>query len=231
MRVMFMLLLGSMLIAPARVRSGPACSDRVLPVIAQVHDYAHVQSAQLLRSIELVERIYGKIGVRLEWLDTVQQPVRRAPSIEVDITPPARIPQLTVIIVTGEMALRGGIADGILGYAAVPSDGGMGRIAYVIYERVQQVAREGRRDESDLLAFVVAHETGHLLLGRGVRSPVGLMKCHWERRDMQSLNAQTLKFSESHALRIRTALQSRMAIDDSGTCVTASSAPTEERLR
>lgn len=230
MRVMFMLVLGTLLITPMRVRSAPACSDRGLAITAQVHDYAHVNATQLRRSSELVASIYEKIGVQLEWLGPVQHPVRRAPLVEEGIRPPARVAQLTVIIVTGAMALRGGVPAGILGYAAVPSDGGMGRIAYVIYERVQQIAREGNRDESELLAFVVAHETGHLLLGRGVRSHVGLMKCHWDRRDMQSLDAQRLKFSEPHALRIRTALQNRMAADDGGTCVSASAQP-EEHLR
>jgi hypothetical protein len=231
MRVMLMLLLGTMLMWATHVRAAPACADRELAVAAQIHDYAHVQSVQLLRSRELVARVYEKIGVRLEWLATVQQPIRRAQSDVEDIRPPAQIAQLTVIIETDEMAKRGNVPDGVLGYAAVPGDGGMGRIAYVIYERVHQIAREGGRNESDLLAFVMAHETGHLLLGRGVRAPVGLMKCHWDRREMQRLEAHTLEFSEAHALRIRNALENRLAADAGVACATASSASPEEHLR
>ena len=100
-----------------------------------------------------------------------------------------------------------------------------------VYERVNQIAREGGRNESDLLAFVMAHETGHLLLGRGVRAPAGLMKCHWDRREMQRLEAQTLEFSEAHALRIRNALENRPAADAGVACATASSAQPEEHLR
>ena len=108
---------------------------------------------------------------------------------------------------------------------------GLGRIAYVIYERVHQLAREGGRSESDLLAFVMAHETGHLLLGRGVRAPAGLMKCHWDRRDMQRLEARTLEFSEAHALRIRNALENKPAAEAGSACAAASSAHPEQHLR
>ena len=104
MRVMLMLLLGTMLMWVTHVRAAPACEGRELAVTAQIHDYAHVQSAQLLRSRELVARVYEKIGVRLDWLPTLQQPIRRAQSEEEDIRPPARIAQLAVIIKTDEMA-------------------------------------------------------------------------------------------------------------------------------
>ncbi len=229
MRVMIVLLLGTVPIWTTHVRAAPPCTDRGLAVTAQVHDYAHVQPAQLLRSRALVARVYEKIGVRLDWFDTVQQSIRRPPLADEDTRPPVRIPELTVIIMAGEMAKRGSIPDGVLGYAAVPSDGGMGRIAYVLYERVQQIAREGARNEGDLLAFVMAHETGHLLLGRGVRAPVGLMRCHWERGDMQRLDAERLEFLEPHALRIRNALASRPEPGAGGACATASSAQPEER--
>jgi hypothetical protein len=220
-----------MLLLTTHVRAAPACTDRDLAVTAQIHDYARVQPAQLLRSRALVARVYEKIGVRLDWLATVQQPIRQAePDVE-GTRPPAQIAQLTVIIETAEMAKSGNVPDGVLGYAVVPADGGMGRIAYVLYERVHQVAREGGRNESDLLAFVMAHETGHLLLGRGVRAPVGLMKCHWERREMQRLEAHTLEFSEAHALRIRNALENRVAADGGGACAAASSATPDEHLR
>ena|SRR5687768_4858440 len=231
MRVMLMLLLGTMLMWTTDVRTAPACTDREFTVTAQIHDYAHVPSVQLLRSREIVARVYAKIGVRLDWLATVQQPIRRAQAEVEDIKPSAQVAQLTVIIETDEMAKRGSVPDGVLGYAAVPEDGGMGRIAYIIYERVHQLARESGRNESNLLAFVMAHETGHLLLGRGVRAPVGLMKCHWDRREMQRLEAQTLEFSEAHASRIRNALGNRSAADAGGACAAASSASPEDHLR
>jgi hypothetical protein len=228
---MLMLLSGTMLMWATQLRAAPGCADRELVVTAQVHDYAHVQPVQLLRSREIVARVYERIGVRLDWLATVRQPVRRPPSDVEEIKPPAQIAQLTVIIETNEMAKRGSVPDGVLGYAVVPADGGMGRIAYVIYERVHQIAREGGRSESDILAFVMAHETGHLLLGRGVRAPVGLMKCHWDRRDMQRLEPRKLEFSETHALRIRNALENKPAAEAGGACAAASSARPEDQLR
>jgi hypothetical protein len=231
MRVILMLLLGTMAMGATHLRAGAVCTDREIVVTAQIHDYAHVQAVQLLRSREIVAQVYERIGVRLDWLATVRQPVRREQSDVEDIRPPAQIAQLTVIIETDEMAKQGSVPDGVLGYAVVPADGGMGRIAYVLYERVHQIAREGGRSESELLAFVMAHETGHLLLGRGVRAPAGLMKCHWERREMQRLEARKLEFSEAHALRIRNALENRPGSDADSVCAAASSDRPDAHLR
>jgi hypothetical protein len=76
------------------------------------------------------------------------------------------------------MAARGRVADGVLGFAAVASEG-MGRIAYVIYDRVRSIATEAATPEGELLGFVMAHEIGHLLLPRGPQPSAGLMKDCW----------------------------------------------------
>ena len=229
MRTLFVLLLATLLLPTPRVNAERACTNRALTVTAQLHDYVNVPNDSLLRARELVAAVYKKIGVSIEWLPTIRHGNRRSPPQGDDVKPSDRIAQLTMIIVTGDMAGRGRIPDGVLGYAAVPEDGGMGRIGYVIYHRVRQIAHDAHRDESELLAFVLTHETGHLLLGRGVRATAGLMRCHWEQRDVQQMDARKLEFLQPHAERIRHALENRPAADDA--CVTASSVDPVEHLR
>ena len=77
------------------------------------------------------------------------------------------------------------------------------------------------------MGFVVAHEAGHLLLGRGARSTTGLMKCYWDRHKMQQLDALNLGFSELQAFRIRNTLKDGGLRADS-TCVTTSHADRSE---
>jgi hypothetical protein len=210
MRRVFILLIGILIItqtAPLRVAAAPECLERDLAVTVQIHDYEHLAGDRLSRASEIVSRLYAKIGVRIEWLGVLQQDTRRVRSTIDEKAPRVPIAQLTVIVLTPKMAARGRVPDGILGYAAVPPEGGMGRIAYVIYDRVRQIAAEARTNEIDLLAFVIAHETGHLLLGRGSRSATGVMKCLWDRRKIQQLDTLKLGFSELQAFRIRDTLK------------------------
>ncbi len=176
-------------------------------VTIQIHDYAHVPGGWLSSATDIVTRIYRANGIRIEWHEVLQHGKRRKKSDkEEERTTNTPIAQVSLMILTPEMAARGRIPTDVLGYAAVPHDGGMGRIAYVIYDRIQRIAASGRPNEVELLAFVMAHETGHLLLGRGSGTESGLMKCHWDFRGIQQLDARKLEFSELQAGRIRNAL-------------------------
>jgi len=220
---MFLLLMAALPICATQVRAAPECRERDLAVTVQLHDYVHVPSERLSRAMEIVTQMYGKIGVRIDWLGVSRRDTRRVHSTIDPKTPRVPIAQITVIILTPAMAARGRIPEGVLGYAAVPVEGGMGRIAYMIYDRVRRVAEEGRVNEVALLGFVLTHETGHLLLGRGARSTAGLMKCYWDRLKMQEVDALNMEFSELQAFRIRNTLLNADS-SQASTCVTASDA-------
>ena len=163
----------------------------------QIHNW-RVPSRALSRASALVTSAYAKIGVRTEWTGVVQQKVggrRSEPPSETSRIP---IAQLTIIILTPKMAARGRFADGVLGVAAVASEG-MGRIAYAIYDRVTRTAAMAGINEGDLLGFVMAHEIGHLLLPHGSQPENGLMRGRWEIRDFQRTDVSTLEFSPLQA--------------------------------
>ena len=50
------------------------------------------------------------------------------------------------------------------------------RIATVIYPRVEQLANGDRRQLSQILGHIMAHELGHLLLGHETHSAAGVMR-------------------------------------------------------
>jgi hypothetical protein len=199
-------------IVTAQLRAAPECPRRELSITVRLHDYEHLPGESLTRASEIVTRLYEKIGVRIEWLGALRPDTRRARAVSDPEAPRVPLAELTVNILTTKMAARGRIPDGILGYAAVPPEGGMGRIAYVIYDRVRQTARGGPVKEVDLLGFVIAHETGHLLLGRGSRSETGLMQCYWEHGKIQRLDARAVGFSELQAGQIRETLRNGPAM-------------------
>lgn len=210
MRGVLAFLLVALSLDGARLSAAPECSDRDLAVTVQIHDYVHLPGERLSRASEIVTRMYSEIGVRTEWLGVVQQDTHRTHAPTTREGPRLPIAQLTIIILTPEMTARGRIPEGVLGFAAVPSEG-MGRIAYVVYHRVRQVAEEGAASEVDLLGFVMTHETAHLLLGRGSDLDSGLMKGHWARRDFQEIDALKLGFSEVQAEQIRNTLENNPA--------------------
>lgn len=199
----------------------PSRSDADLSVTVRIHDYAHVPGDLLSRASDQVTRLYETIGVHTTWYDVLQFPLKRARSRGEDANLP--LAQLTINILTPEMASRRPIQADVLGFAVVPQDG-MGRIAYVIYDRVHRVAAGAAASDVDLLGFVLAHEIGHLL---GLRSPDGLLKCHWDRLEVRQMNVRNVEIQPFEAQRIRSTIE-----QDSATALAAARAgarPPERR--
>ncbi len=86
------------------------------------------------------------------------------------------------------------------------SESRAGYLAEVYYETTQSLASREQLEPEDLLASVMAHELGHLLLGPG-HAPDGVMRAAWDGRDLESIRMGRLKFSRVEAVRIHQALQ------------------------
>ena len=193
-------------IAAPRSSPTPQCVEHELTVTAQVHDYWHLSGESLATASEIVSRLYDGIGVRIEWFPPLKQDLRRPGATAARAPSGARIAQMTVIVLTPEMAVRGHIQEGVLGLAAVPEDG-MGRIAYVVYDRVQHAAAGSGADEVKLMGSVMAHEISHLLLGRGSHTGAGLMKDHLNHFDVRQLAEMKFEFSDLQADQIRRTIE------------------------
>jgi hypothetical protein len=209
MRSVIALLMITVAISGVRLSSAPEHRDGELPVTIQIHDYSRVPPESLSRATTVVTRLYDTIGVRTEWIG-VLRPRERTESVRRDGKAPAAIGQLTIIVLTTKMAARGRVADGVLGFAAVASEG-MGRIAYVVYDRVRLLAAEAATPEGELLGFVMAHEIGHLLLPRGPQPSAGVMKGCWTAHDFHGMDVLKLGFSPQQALHIRRTIENEAA--------------------
>lgn len=177
-----------------------------LPMTIQIHDYWHVSPDLLARAREIVTATYAHIGVRTEWLGVVRKNEKHPAAMDGGSTVRLPVAQVTFIILTPTMAARGRIEEGALGFAAVPAEG-MGRIAYAIYDRVRDKAARAAMNEGDLLAFVMMHEIAHLLLPPASHTQTGLMRGHWNVRDLQQTDVLKLAFSSEEVSGIRRMLQ------------------------
>jgi hypothetical protein len=150
-----------------------------LPAIhLQMDNDAGVPAVMLKKSQDEVARIFADAGLRVEWIES-------GPSFTVQIIPIAlgyRSPSSPVMGVT----LRNR----------------SGATARIFFNQVQDFARAWDVDVSTLLAYVMAHEIGHLLLPRLPHSATGLMKAEWDRTLVREAAAGSLTFTEAQVTRI-----------------------------
>jgi len=129
----------------------------------------------------VVGRIFHQIGTRIEWRCSSgsAQP----------------------IMITLSTDPRDGSHPGALAYAQ-PFAAGI----LVFYDRVQRFPRQMR---AHLLAHVLAHEITHVLQGTMRHSESGIMKAHWDDRDLREMSAWGLEFTPGDVLLIHQGMAAR----------------------
>jgi hypothetical protein len=87
---------------------------------------------------------------------------------------------------------------------AYPDEQVAGYFAYVFYDRIQELAQRRRLGHA-LLADVMAHEIGHLLLGSTSHSASGIMCAHWNYEELRKVSEGAMSFipSQSRIMRDR----------------------------
>jgi hypothetical protein len=166
----------------------------------RIHDYAHVGPEVLVRAQRLVSDSYRSIGVRTAWAATLHHVSGMEGPTACDVTE-----DLTIIVLSARMAERSRLPKDVVGRAAVGPGGG-GRVAYIMYDRVAASAVQADWDVGDLMAVVVAHEVGHLLLPIGSHSPDGLMRGQWDVNELRQTDPRALAFTAGQAELIRDTL-------------------------
>jgi hypothetical protein len=145
----------------------------------QMVNHANVPAAVLNASQDEVARIFAIAGLSVEWAETG--------------------PRFTVQIVH----------TGVVGYRKAPSTVmGValrkpgGATAQIFFNHVQDFARSYRIGLSTLLAHVIAHEIGHLLLPHMPHSTTGLMQAVWDEALVREARAGSLMFTDEQIKRI-----------------------------
>ena len=99
-------------------------------------------------------------------------------------------------------------SDGTLGYA-------VGDTATISLRRVSENAAKSGTMVQVVLARVLAHEIGHMLLGRQGHSSTGIMRAHWQSTDYHGANLRAFLFNPEQAGRIRSEIRKRWQGQDS----------------
>jgi hypothetical protein len=168
----------AVMITVARVAD--AAEPRQLPPVhLQIDDDADVPAAVQNASRDELARFFAVARLRVDLTETG--------------------PRFTVQI----------IHTGVVGYRKAPSTVmGValrkpgGATAQIFFSHVQDFARAYRIGVSTLLAYVIAHEIGHLLLPRVPHSATGLMQAVWDEALVREAWAGSLTFTEEQSKRI-----------------------------
>jgi hypothetical protein len=207
MRSVLVFLMTAVCFECAQLSAYSQCPDSHPAVSVQIHDYVHLKSESLSTATEIVTRAYKNVGVGIEWLGIIQDGGGRSsgPGHEGTNIPVA---QLTINILTPSMAARGGVPSSVLGFVAVPTEGGMGRIGYVVYERIPEVAAASQTSEGEILGVIVAHDIRRLILGTDSPSGDGVTKDRGDSREGERADPLALGFSPSDVARLHATLES-----------------------
>jgi hypothetical protein len=168
-----------------------------------VHNYADVPSKLLTAAEEQAREIYHRAGLETVWLNCSP----KLEKIEPESCHFSDATHLTLKISPRAFNAQVRDRNDVLG-TAYPDDTGVGYFAYVFYDRVQELAERQRLGHT-LLASVMAHEIGHLLLGSNSHSLGGIMCAHWNYDQLRNIAEGVMLFVPSQARMMQDRLRTR----------------------
>jgi hypothetical protein len=163
-------------------------ADPTPSVKLRSYDYSGVGKQVMERAQRRVSFVLQKIGVKVEWVTDDE-------------------PQFRILIIEQMNAIMA-ISGDVFGYTPKDPDGTASGLAYVAYAPIRVFVRtpepgRPRLDASDMLAYCIAHEIGHLLLPAGSHSSTGIMRARWQENDFKLMATGSLWFTPEHGKLIK----------------------------
>lgn len=143
-------------------------ADASLVIGLTVTNNAHISPGDLAGAKEHVSAVFNAAGVRVVWIDEA--------SAQPDALFVAEVHLVSKDLADGELQIPE-IAGEILGTALRPI-----RRAYIFYDALHTHAMQTGSNVPRLLAAVIVHEVGHVLLPASGHSASGIMRGQWRGR-------------------------------------------------
>ena len=192
----------------------PASGAEDPRLVAEINNQAGFDKAVTAGAKEIVSGIFSELGVQIGWQNRADSGSPGAGS-----GTPAAQPDLLINLVSVRPTVIGGRGDEA-GLAAVPGDGQPGVRIWIFRPPLEKIIDDTQylvpsRDRillgKVLLAHVMAHEMGHLLLGSTAHSGSGIMTIGWHLSKIQLACTGRLRFLPRQSEGIRAAARARNA--------------------
>ncbi len=205
----FSLLLG----APRSSQAAPQESAKASTEInVRIYNYAAVPEQRMARTQRHAAMVFTKVGLDPIWLDcrlSSAEPIKDAACEE-----PLRPTDIVLRILPRKMAARLGVKHAICGFALPAKKLGFGT-ATIFHQRVDELVSQGsfsvdrNSAQALVLGHIIAHEIGHLLLGKGSHASRGLMSFPWNKKELKEAAWGGLAFTRGQTRRVRNAMVER----------------------
>jgi hypothetical protein len=175
-------------------------------------NYAEVGPAELEEAKANTALIFRRAGINVEWRLFSQR--TGAPNPQGQDASGRRILPLNLILPSAaaypSLRKQMRLPKTALGFALTQPDGtARGDTVYIFVNQVDELVRRERFARvGTILGPIIAHELGHLLLGRG-HSPSGLMSAEVGELTVRLAGANALHFTRKQAKRLRAAMEER----------------------
>lgn len=162
--------------------------QRFADISVRIQESIPVDPEAVAIAIANVTRIYRHAGIVISWA-----PLSSVPRTGVE---------LTLVMVSNSLAEMKDLNDDVMGVAH-PGERTCGRIAFVFYNRIEAFARLHKQELPVVLAPVIAHELGHLLLPQQSHSPTGIMRANLRPSDLFDAARGIPRFTDAQGERMR----------------------------
>jgi hypothetical protein len=179
-------------------------------VRVRIRDYVGLSRPTLVQAEWTASYVLRQAGVLLEWAECRihQSDPPKDPTCELPVT----LMDLQLQIINAAMAKRTGKTGQCLGYAVVT--GSFDSIASVFAHRALELEKRNFADRAAILGAIMAHEIGHLLLGRSRHSGSGIMRASWGDEDLKLIAKGRMSFTEEEASRLVSNVAKRQRVQN-----------------
>ncbi len=192
MQVTSVILSGAMDLTGMSVKASQVLREDKIVITVHAYNYARIPAWRLARTQRRVADYFLGAGIQLQWAD---HPLTS--TNEPDPTGPAWNPgDLVLKIVANYPKKDEGFRDSVFGFAA-------GIQVIIINERTEEIAGVTEVTYPEILAIVISHELGHVLLGPDSHSDTGIMRPRFQADDFRKAQCKTLAFTPQQAEQMR----------------------------
>ena len=178
-------------------------------ITVRVYNFAGTPARDLACARQAASEIFARSEIDLNWLnctlDADGQPAdpachtARGPAV------------LNLRLAPRNMEPKSGLARGIFGFSLIGEHGEFSSTASIYLQRASEIVDGRKYRLGPVLGAMIAHELGHLLLGMGSHSKVGIMSLPWGPEQLIAADNGTLGFSGRETYLLAAAVRARRA--------------------